>query len=246
MEINHLRRSLTACFLQKYVWKGELHAGSYYLLPFTSGCKLKKRNKKNMSGKSVQLINRTDTDEIDLSRELRSVWTCVTMLIILASYQKFILACWSSGHREALSDIFDMMDVDGNGLLSLEEYNFLELRTSGEKCDKDAWLVCKGHHFSMTHTLDVCGKMIKEDLQELISSVVFVGRAENFDMRKNQLTRQGFMELNLMETTEKDGDPADLWVSLEAVGYNRMLELVHVGISPLQHILAWFYCKCDL
>lgn len=56
----------------------------------------------------------------------------------------------------------------------------------------------------------------------------FVGCAENFDMRKNQLTRQGFIELNLMEATEKDGDPADLWVTLEAMGYNRMLELEEV------------------
>ncbi|TNM88240.1 hypothetical protein fugu_006461 [Takifugu bimaculatus] len=161
--------STLVCFTEardreKYVWKGELNAGSYYLLPFTSGCKLKRRNKKTTSGKAVELINRSDTEEIDLSREL----------------------------REALSDIFDIIDIDGNGLLSLEEYNFFELRTSGEKCDKDAWLVCK----------------------------------ENFDMRKNQLTRQGFMELNLLEATEKEGDPADLWLSLEAMGYNRMLELV--------------------
>lgn len=48
-------------------------------------------------------------------------------------------------------------------------------------------------------------------------------------MRKNQLTRQGFMELNLLEATEKEGDPADLWISLEAMGYNRMLELVDVS-----------------
>lgn len=60
---------------------------------------------------------------------------------------------------------------------------------------------------------------------------------ENFDMRKNQLTRQGFMELNLMEATEKDGDPADLWVTLEAMGYNRMLELLEVS----WHI--WFECS---
>lgn len=51
-------------------------------------------------------------------------------------------------------------------------------------------------------------------------------------MRKNQLTRQGFMELNLLEATEKEGDPADLWISLEAMGYNRMLELVDVRIIP--------------
>ncbi|XP_076582366.1 EF-hand calcium-binding domain-containing protein 7 [Chaetodon auriga] len=161
--------STLVCFTEskdkeKYVWKGELNGGTYYLLPFTTGCKLKKRSKKNLSNKPVELVYRTDTGELDLTRELRRV----------------------------LSDIFEVIDMDGNGLLSLEEYNFFELRTSGEKCDKDAWAVCK----------------------------------ENFDMRKNQLTRQGFMELNLMEATEKDGDPADLWVTLEAMGYNRMLELV--------------------
>ncbi|XP_028259706.1 EF-hand calcium-binding domain-containing protein 7 [Parambassis ranga] len=149
---------------EKFIWKGELNAGTYYLLPFTSGCRLKKRSKKSLSNKPVELVYRTDTGELDLSREL----------------------------REVLSDIFEVIDLDGNGLLSLEEYNFFELRTSGEKCDKDAWAICK----------------------------------ENFDMRKNQLTRQGFMELNLMEATEKDGDSTDLWVTLEAMGYNRMLELV--------------------
>ncbi|XP_041647497.1 EF-hand calcium-binding domain-containing protein 7 [Cheilinus undulatus] len=161
--------STLVCFTEskdkeKYTWRGELNAGTYYLLPFTTGCKLKKRTEKNLSSKPTELIYRTDTGELDLTREL----------------------------REALSDIFEVIDMDGNGLLSLEEYNLFELRTSGEQCDKDAWAVCK----------------------------------ENFDMRKNQLTRQGFMELNLMEATEKDGDPADLWVTLEAMGFNQMLELV--------------------
>uniref|UniRef100_A0A665UKD3 EF-hand calcium-binding domain-containing protein 7 n=1 Tax=Echeneis naucrates TaxID=173247 RepID=A0A665UKD3_ECHNA len=148
---------------EMYFWKGELKAGTYYLLPFSSGCRLRKRSKKSLPEKSAELVYKTDTGELDLTKDLRFV----------------------------LSDIFEIVDLDGNGLLSLEEYNFFELRTSGEKCDKDAWAVCK----------------------------------ENFDMRKNQLTEQGFMELNLMEATEKDGDPADLWVTLEAMGYNRMLEL---------------------
>ncbi|KAF7657021.1 hypothetical protein LDENG_00032930 [Lucifuga dentata] len=161
--------STLVCFTEsrdyeKYVWKGELNSGTYFLLPFTSGCRLKKKSRKNIFHESAQLVYRTDTGELALTREF----------------------------REVLSDIFEMIDLDGNGLLSLEEYNFFELRTSGEKCDKDAWAVCK----------------------------------ENFDMRENQLTRQGFIELNLMEATEKDGDPADLWVTLEAMGYNRMLELV--------------------
>lgn len=60
--------------------------------------------------------------------------------------------------------------------------------------------------------------------------------AENFDMRKNQLTRQGFVELNLMEATEKDGDPADLWVILEAMGFNRLLELVDVSLHFCAHL----------
>uniref|UniRef100_A0A1A7WZT4 EF-hand calcium-binding domain-containing protein 7 n=1 Tax=Iconisemion striatum TaxID=60296 RepID=A0A1A7WZT4_9TELE len=163
---------------EKYVWKGELNAGTYVLLPFTSGCKLKKQAKKHVPNKSVELVYKTNTGDLDLTREL----------------------------REVLSDIFEAIDLDGNGLLSLEEYNLFELRTSGEKCDEEAWAVCK----------------------------------ENFDMRKNQLTRQGFMELNLMEATEKDGDPADLWVTLESMGYNRMLELVEA--CPFQ---VDVYCEAS-
>lgn len=88
--------------------------------------------------------------------------------------------------------------------------------------------------------------MIKNDLQELICSVVvFVGRAENFDMRKNQLTRQGFMELNLMEATEKEGDPTDLWISLEAMGYNRMLELIHVCSILWSHLKMLYISGLD-
>ncbi len=62
---------VTPLFLQKHVWKGELNAGTYYLLPFTSGCKLKKRSKKSLSVKPVELVYRTDTGELDLTRELR-------------------------------------------------------------------------------------------------------------------------------------------------------------------------------
>lgn len=50
----------------------------------------------------------------------------------------------SQSFREALSEIFEMVDLDGNGFLSLEEYNFFEMRTSGETCDEEAWSVCVG------------------------------------------------------------------------------------------------------
>ncbi|CAB1323917.1 unnamed protein product [Coregonus sp. 'balchen'] len=127
--------STLVCFTEsrdkeKCCWKGELSAGTYCLLPFTTGCRLRRRTRKSVS-KPVTLVNRTDTGELDLTRDF-----------------------------------------------SLEEYNFFELRT------------------------------------------------KNFDTRKNQLSRQGFMELNLMEASEREGDPTDLWVTLEAMGYNRDLEMV--------------------
>ncbi|KAJ8392552.1 hypothetical protein AAFF_G00074300 [Aldrovandia affinis] len=159
--------SSLVCFTElrerrSFGWKGELSAGTYYIMPFTTGCRLKRR--RTPAARAAQLVHRTDTGELALTKEFRA----------------------------ALSDIFEVIDLDGNGLLSLEEYNFFEQRTSGEKCDEDAWAVCK----------------------------------ENFDTKKNELTRQGFMELNLMEANDREGDPTDLWVTLESMGYNRALEMV--------------------
>ncbi|XP_065529216.1 EF-hand calcium-binding domain-containing protein 7 isoform X1 [Lathamus discolor] len=142
-------------------WKGELGSGVYWLLPFTTGCRLKKV--KTQITEEAELVYRDEDGELALTPEFRA----------------------------ALLDIFETIDLDGNGLLCLEEYNFFELRTSGEKCDEEAWAVCK----------------------------------ENFDMRKNELTRQGFMDLNLMEANDREGDPSDLWVTLLSLGYNKALEM---------------------
>lgn len=146
---------------EMFMWKGELGSGIYWLIPFTTGCKLKKI-KKQITGEA-KLVYRDGDGELTLTKEFKA----------------------------ALSDIFEMIDLDGNGLLSLEEYNFFELRTSGEKCDEEAWAVCK----------------------------------ENFDTKKNELTRQGFMDLNLMEANDREGDPSDLWVTLLSLGYNKALEM---------------------
>ncbi|KAK7144785.1 hypothetical protein R3I94_011014 [Phoxinus phoxinus] len=160
--------STLVCFTElrdkeKFVWRGELNAGSYLLMPFTTGCRLMKSTRKT-STKPALLVNRTQSGELELTKEFKA----------------------------ALSDIFEVIDLDGSGLLSLEEYNFFEQRTSGEKCDEDAWAICK----------------------------------ENFDTRKDELTRQGFLELNLMEANDREGDPRDLWLTLEAMGYNQSLEMV--------------------
>ncbi|KAF4797257.1 EF-hand calcium binding domain 7 [Turdus rufiventris] len=146
---------------QVFGWRGELGAGVYWLLPFTTGCRLRKV-KTQISGEA-KLVWRDEDGELALTKEFRA----------------------------ALLEIFETLDLDGNGLLSLEEYNFFELRTSGEKCDQEAWAVCK----------------------------------ENFEMKKNELTRQGFLDLNLMEANDRDGDPWDLWVTLLSLGYNKTLEM---------------------
>ncbi|XP_005385387.1 PREDICTED: EF-hand calcium-binding domain-containing protein 7 isoform X2 [Chinchilla lanigera] len=142
-------------------WTGELGPGVYWLIPSTTGCRLRRERKPVTE--EAQLVCRDETGELFLTQAFRA----------------------------ALSDIFEVIDLDGNGLLSLEEYNFFELRTSGEKCDEDAWLLCR----------------------------------ENFDMKKNELTRQGFMDLHLMEANDREGDPRDLWVTLHSMGYSRALEL---------------------
>ncbi|XP_069794424.1 EF-hand calcium-binding domain-containing protein 7 isoform X3 [Narcine bancroftii] len=145
---------------ERFGWKGELRSGVYHVIPFTSGCKLKKQRKSVIH--EAKLVHRENGD-LMLTKEF----------------------------RVALSDVFEVIDLDGNGLLSFEEYNLFELRTSGEKCDREAWAMCR----------------------------------ETFDTKKNQLTRQGFMELNLMEANDRGGDPGDLWVTLESMGYNRALEM---------------------
>ena len=46
--------------------------------------------------------------------------------------------------RDTFMEIFYRCDLDGNGYLSPEEFNEFQLRTSGEKCDGEAWDVVKG------------------------------------------------------------------------------------------------------
>ena len=41
-------------------------------------------------------------------------------------------------------EIFEMSDLDGNGLLSREEFNFYNLRTSGEEVADAEWEVVEG------------------------------------------------------------------------------------------------------
>lgn len=47
-------------------------------------------------------------------------------------------------------------------------------------------------------------------------------------MKADEITLKGFLDLNMMEAQDADGDPDDLWVTLESMGYNKALELDQV------------------
>ena len=45
---------------------------------------------------------------------------------------------------DALTEIFNHCDLDGNGYLSRQEFDVFQMRTSGESCDDDSWEVMVG------------------------------------------------------------------------------------------------------
>nr|XP_039258733.1 EF-hand calcium-binding domain-containing protein 7-like [Styela clava] len=146
----------------QYCWKGDLRAGSYILLPFTSGCRLFRRRKE--PDEEIPLLRKDHNDEVQLSRAF----------------------------RETLSDMFEMCDLDGNGLLNREEFNCFQILTTDEKVDDEAWQIVQ----------------------------------DNFEMKKGELTREGFIQLHLMQAREENVDVnEDLLDTLMCMGYNKALDL---------------------
>ncbi|CAG5122057.1 unnamed protein product, partial [Candidula unifasciata] len=95
----------------KYSLRCSLRAGTYILIPFTTGCRLKLR--KDMPTKEAKLISKDTDGRVNLTRAF----------------------------RKGLEEIFTMVDLDGNGLLSRSEFNWYNLRTSGEEVGDDEWQV---------------------------------------------------------------------------------------------------------
>uniref|UniRef100_A0A2C9LZY5 EF-hand domain-containing protein n=1 Tax=Biomphalaria glabrata TaxID=6526 RepID=A0A2C9LZY5_BIOGL len=95
----------------KYGLRCNMTKGKYLLIPFTTGCRLKP--KKETAMKEAKLIMKEKGDKIVLTQ----------------------------GFKKALEDIFEMADLDGNRLLSREEFNWYNMRTSGEEVADDEWSV---------------------------------------------------------------------------------------------------------
>lgn len=60
--------------------------------------------------------------------------------------------------------------------------------------------------------------------------------SDNFEMEDDEITLKGFLDLNMMEAQDADGDPNDLWLTLENMGYNKALELDQVNYYYLQQL----------
>lgn len=58
-----------------------------------------------------------------------------------------------SVYRKVLEDIFDLSDLDGNGTMSREEFNWYNIRTSEEEVGDDEWEVVEG---TWDNSLFVC------------------------------------------------------------------------------------------
>ncbi|KAK3599850.1 hypothetical protein CHS0354_022422 [Potamilus streckersoni] len=95
----------------KYVLRCDLPAGKYQLIPFTTGCRFKQRA--SQPKKEAKIIENGKDETIVITKAF----------------------------RKALEDIFHICDLDGNGYLSRDEFNWFNMRTSGEEIADDEWQV---------------------------------------------------------------------------------------------------------
>ena len=96
-------------------WQGELKAGNYLIIPFTSGVYLPKLDlPSSVQTEKLKLITKEeDTGRVLLTRQFRTL----------------------------LLRIFEQLDLDSSGGLSKQEFNLYNWRTSGEEVQEDEWAV---------------------------------------------------------------------------------------------------------
>ncbi|XP_052775210.1 EF-hand calcium-binding domain-containing protein 7-like isoform X9 [Mya arenaria] len=96
-----------------YYLKCELSSGEYQVVPYTTGCRFKQRaSDKQNTMKEAKLVKMAD-EKVQITVNF----------------------------RKALEDIFDLCDLDNNGTMSRDEFNWFNLRTSGEELGEDEWEV---------------------------------------------------------------------------------------------------------
>ena len=100
------------CF-QKYGVRCDVESGVYKLIPFTTGCRFKRRTRD--SEVETKLVKKKDNSYL-----------------------------MTPAFKEALTEIFDLCDLDEDGLMSRDEFNWFNVRTSGEEVNDEEWTVVEG------------------------------------------------------------------------------------------------------
>lgn len=98
----------------QYYLRANLEAGRYVLLPFTSGCRLRKTNR-NASENKMQLVEKSKSSSGNLQIQL------------------------TNDYKTALEKMFYLVDLDGNGRLNRQEFTLFQWRTCGEEVQDDEW-----------------------------------------------------------------------------------------------------------
>lgn len=91
----------------------ELTAGVYTVLPYTTGCRFRQRNADLQGSMKEAKLVKVVGDKVQITTKF----------------------------RQALEDIFELCDLDSNGTMSRDEFNWFNLRTSGEELGQDEWEV---------------------------------------------------------------------------------------------------------
>ena len=66
---------------------------------------------------------------------------------------------------------------------------------------------------------------------------------ENVELKNNELTQKGFLDLNQMEAEDNQGDTGDLWVTLQCMGYNKALKMDQVNIKLICYLCTLLFSK---
>ena len=109
--------------------------------------------------------------------------------------------------------------MDSNGRLSQDELNFYTFLTSNELLSDDDWRFVGGK----------CSiYIIKLDLNDYVNLNNFSNRIETVGLEKNELTKDGFIQLYKIEAKRDDTDIEDINVRLANMGFNKALTIDQV------------------